>query len=147
MIGRILRLPFYFIALIAAIFLPFLFFTLISKGSDNYFTALLVIGAYPMFLAMLHGAIIEHFILRKMITTPIARKYADDIAVSSPWWQQVVLYAHTYLLDLLQNQRSQLSPDVYSQGQSLAKRHRFLSILVYIGILLMFIGGLGDAYL
>lgn len=147
MILRILRLPFYLSALVLALLLPFVLINLVKEGSENYSTALFLIGAYPIFLAMLNGALIEHFITRKIITTPVDKEYADEIAISSPWWLQVIFDSHNYLLRLINIHRKELPQDIIDKGNKLAKRHKVLSSLSMLGILLMVIIGVGDTFL
>lgn len=138
-IGRVILMPMLAVMIIGVAFLPFMpIALLIDPSIEDAFVLLLLLGMWPMCLAFVHGAYIEHFIVRSIS----ARTESVSLLLGSPYLD-LVLWAGDHLARALECEPGALSAETVRRGQALAKRHRTIARMVWYGFAVSTVGGLG----
>lgn len=139
-IGRVLTLPMLAVMVIAAVFLPLFPLALLTEPTaENVLVLLVLLGFWPMSLGFVHGAYIEHFIVRSVS----ARSESLIPLTSSSDYVDLVLWAGDHLERALEGEAGVVSAETVQRACHLIERHRRLARMVWPGFAVTFLGALG----
>lgn len=136
---RLLIVPFV-IAAVAWVFLVPAMIIVIYEDpvAENIFLLMFVAGLYPMILAVVHAARIEHFLVRS-IDSELESPAADMLG---PQFRQI-WRAGSLLSRELKSRRDYIDTNVLLKGERLLRQYRVLLRLIWPGALVTVLGGLG----
>lgn len=121
--------------------MPVYFFA--QPSLESLFVVLVMVGLWPMCVAMSHGAfLIEHFIVRS-----ISKEAAETFNLVGGGelmvYVNLTLRAGDYLSKALQQYRETLDAETLQRGNKLVTRHRAIARFVWPGLIITAIGGAG----